>query len=351
MEPHTAGIIPYHIHSPSIGHLILYDFAGQYEHYSSSHAAVLENVLSAEGSLILIVVDISKPKQKIDQELHYWHSFALNQCTHCSKIPPIILIGSHADMAKSNEQRNFSLSISRLPHLSTNVTLDCTRKSSQGLTYICSCISTLSKQHHHLFSVSAQAHFMYRLLKQSFKDRAACKFSEILCMTSREENQSLRKNGLLPTDLESISQHLSMFNKQGHVIFLKNSSDVTNSRIIIQKHVLLSEINATMFAPKHFESIYKDFGSTGIVALSRVQQTFPHYDPDMLMSFMTHLDFCYKLEEADLAIIGYGQHEADTYYFFPALVNINCPIKHCQTVTKNGYKFGWCLQCKGGHYL
>ena len=350
VEPHTAGIIPYHLHSPSIGYIILYDFAGQYEHYSSSHAAVLENTLSAEGSMIMIVVDISKPKQEIDRELHYWHSFVLNQCTRSSQIPSIILIGSHADVAKASGQQNF---VSKLPHLSTNVTvtLDCTRKSSQGLNKICSFISTLSKRHHQQFNVSAQTHFMYRLLKQNFKDRVACKFSEILCMISQEENNALKKNGLLPTECELISQHLSIFNKQGQLMFLKNTSDIANSWIIFKKEVLLSEVNATIFAPEHFESIYKDFGSTGTVALSRVKQAFPRYDPDMLMSFMTHLDFCYKLEEADLAIIGCGQYEADTCYFFPALVNINCPMKNCQTITANSYKFGWCLQCTSGHYL
>ena len=56
VEPHTAGIIPYHAHSPKCGRFILYDFAGQYEHYSSSHAAILQisNVLMAILSLSLL---------------------------------------------------------------------------------------------------------------------------------------------------------------------------------------------------------------------------------------------------------------------------------------------------------
>ena len=87
------------------------------------------------------------------------------------------------------------------------------------------------------------------------------------------------------------------------------------------------------------------------LALSCVQHSFSQYDPDMLMSFMTHLDFCYKLEEEDLAIVGCGQHEMDTYYIFPALVIVNRPIKNCQTIIENGYKFGWCLRCASGHYL
>lgn len=42
VEHHTAGIIPHYIKTTDCGNIDFYDFAGQYEHYSSSHAAVLE---------------------------------------------------------------------------------------------------------------------------------------------------------------------------------------------------------------------------------------------------------------------------------------------------------------------
>ena len=70
VEPHTAGIIPYHAHSPSSGRFILYDFAGEYEHYSSSHAAILENLQCTKNDLIFIVVDISKAREKLVIELN-----------------------------------------------------------------------------------------------------------------------------------------------------------------------------------------------------------------------------------------------------------------------------------------
>ena len=43
VEPHTAGIIPVPIRTPH-GCIIMYDFAGQNEYYSS-HAAICENVM------------------------------------------------------------------------------------------------------------------------------------------------------------------------------------------------------------------------------------------------------------------------------------------------------------------
>ena len=44
VPPHTAGIIPTEYYSKHFGRILLYDFAGDVEYYSS-HAAILENVV------------------------------------------------------------------------------------------------------------------------------------------------------------------------------------------------------------------------------------------------------------------------------------------------------------------
>ena len=159
VEPHTAGIIPYHAHSPSCGRLILYDFAGQYEHYSSSHAAVLENLRCAEGDLVFIVVDISKSKEQLVKEVQYWDSFVSNQYHQEIEKPTAVIVGSHFDVAKFQGKETLSQALSTFPHLNTSMTLDCTRKSSPGLTQVCGHISNNARIRHQLFSVSAQAHF------------------------------------------------------------------------------------------------------------------------------------------------------------------------------------------------
>ena len=118
-----------------------------------------------------------------------------------------------------------------------------------------------------------------------------------------------------------------------------------------KKEVLLSEVKGLIFAPKELKSDYKNFGSTGVVALSNVAGVFPQYDIHMLMSFMTHLDFCHQLQEADISAMGVNHHETqylkqETYYFFPALVNTEYPPETCETIIENYYKCGWCLHCK-----
>ena len=53
--PCTAGIIPYKLQHRILGNIILHDFAGHSEYYSS-HSAVIENLLRGSAGVFLIVV-------------------------------------------------------------------------------------------------------------------------------------------------------------------------------------------------------------------------------------------------------------------------------------------------------
>ena len=57
----TAGIIPLHVESKvnEVGNMIIYDFAGQQEYYSS-HAAVLERIMRNSAAIFVCIVDLSQ---------------------------------------------------------------------------------------------------------------------------------------------------------------------------------------------------------------------------------------------------------------------------------------------------
>ena len=357
VEPHTAGIIPYHAQNPSFGRVVMYDFAGQHEHYSSSHAAILEKLRCAHSDLVFIVVNISRPKEQLVKELKYWDSFVLNQ--YGQEKPSVIVIGSHFDVAKQQGEQNLSQALSEVSrdHLSTFITLDCTRKLSSGLTEICKQISTHSKHHHEIFNVCAQVHFLNRLLREKFEDKIACQFYEILNLIGHEDNAALRRNSLLPFTTDSLSNQLSKLSEHGEFLYIENSEDIKRSWIIFKKEILLSELNGSIFAPKEFESVYKDLSSTGVVALSKIEEAFPHYNHKMLMSFMNTLDFCHEIDKSDLSIIRNSDYDdqqilgQEQYYFFPALVSTDNNTESCQAITKMSYKFGWCLCCKGNIFF
>ena len=64
----TAGIISLHVDSKvnEVGNMVVYDFAGQQEYYSS-HAAVLERIMKNSAAIFACIVDLSQCMDKISE--------------------------------------------------------------------------------------------------------------------------------------------------------------------------------------------------------------------------------------------------------------------------------------------
>ena len=101
----TAGIIPVHVESKvnNLGNMVIYDFAGQQEYYSS-HAAVLERIMTNSAAIFLCIVDLSQHMDKISESIHYWISFIENACSSAQGSSHVIIVGSHADLVKSSQE-------------------------------------------------------------------------------------------------------------------------------------------------------------------------------------------------------------------------------------------------------
>ena len=195
------------------------------------------------------------------------------------------------------------------------------------------------------------------MLQEKFKDKIACQLFEISDALFQEENDMLIENDLLPLNLTSISNDLHALCNHGQLLYLNDSRSIKDSWVIFKIEVLLSEINGTIFAPNTFELAYKDFGCTGIVALSKIRHTFPQYDPQMLINFMIHLHFCHVVDNSEALTISRGKltlssqgDNTEKYYLFPALISVDCPTESCKLITtEKSYICGWCLQCKTLH--
>ena len=101
----TAGIIPLHVESKvnELGNMVIYDFAGQQEYYSS-HAAVLERIIRNSAAIFVCIVDLSQCMDKISESIHYWISFIENACSSAQGSSHVIIVGSHADLVKSSRE-------------------------------------------------------------------------------------------------------------------------------------------------------------------------------------------------------------------------------------------------------
>ena len=95
----TAGIIPLHVESKDnkVGNMVIYDFAGQQEYYSS-HGAVLERIMRNSATIFVCIVDLSQCMDKISESIHYWISFIENACSSAQGSSHVIIVGSHADL-------------------------------------------------------------------------------------------------------------------------------------------------------------------------------------------------------------------------------------------------------------
>ena len=107
VKRHTAGIVPNKLEDKNLGNVIIHDFAGQKEYYSS-HAAVLENLLLNSGAVFVIVINLT---QDLLRQVRFWSSVFVNECQrNVSSECHLIVIGSHADEVREGlEQKLFQL--------------------------------------------------------------------------------------------------------------------------------------------------------------------------------------------------------------------------------------------------
>ena len=358
VELKTAGIVPVHVENAKEGHIIMYDFAGQHEYYSS-HAAVMESMASAPGSLVMIVVDLSRDREEIAQGLNYWTSFIHNLTGQSTTKPQLVIVGSHADVVKAGgEQPSSKLSevCQDLNDLSatSKVALNCKRLASSGLNCLFDLISSHAKKFQKRFDLDLQAYFVNAVIKQSLSDKIACHFSDIVKLTSSDDNAHLRRHDLLPEGDEDLAHHLTTLSEHGQILFLRNAQDISKSWVILNKEVLLSEINGILFAPAYFKQHQHVSTSSGVVSFSKLKAVFPTYDTTMLTSFLTHLEFCQKVTECEASLINGHRFDSSSlkpekYFYFAKLVTNARPDDVMKSIETSHYKCGWFLYRKHNH--
>ena len=93
---------------------------------------------------------------------------------------------------------------------------------------------------------------------------------------------------------------------------------------------------------------------------SKVASVFAEkYNIDMILSVLTLFEFCHKINDSftlsliadndpsrdSATAIATGDEFSESYYFFPALVRVECPTDVWKSSGPDQYQCGWCLQC------
>ena len=165
-------------------------------------------------------------------------------------------------------------------------------------------------------------------------------------------------NDLLPRTVEEIAAVCDKLNARDHILFLKNSNALEKSWIILNQTVLLSEVSGTIFAPEGFREHCKLASSTGVVPLSKITAKFPKHNSEMLVGFLTHLEYCHEIADDEITQLidktkqtttseteAANSTERERYLFFPGLVALDAPAKAWEPQPQFLQHCGWILQC------
>ena len=336
-EPLTAGIVPHHLESNEIGNIVLYDFAGHPEYYSS-HEAVLENLMLKSPAVFIILIKLTDKLEDIDKQLYYWAGFLENVGYRMSKKSQVIVVGSHADKRGAENGINLikRIDIQRIiehHEYKDFVAVDCHSKDGVGFDEFVMCLSESTKAVVNASdSISFYCHVLYAFLKTKL-DQVAITLDNLLQRIQVENEPSL------PPNESVLLEFLTILSDKGLIMFIRNTDSI-NSWVIINKTSLLKDINGTLFAPSYFKEYRSTLANnTGIVPVSVLSDVFPQYDTDMLVGFLKGLEFCHEIDENTLKIITTNlSSSSEKLLHFPALVS----AEPSSEVTDG---FGWCLWC------
>ena len=348
--PCTAGIIPYKLQHRTLGNIILHDFAGHSEYYSS-HSAVIENLLQGSGGVFLIVVNILE-KEAVKQ-LHQWLTVVRNEAQKALNQCHVIVIVSHVDeIINPFEKRRRKEEIQEIivRERCDSVFLDCRKLGGSGVdsffkksSIACESIRSTSGR-----NLSLYCHMMYGLLEER-KENILTLYD---VMSAGKDNNDY----VIPDKREDVLDALHSLQSTGLISVLKSEDKIW---VVVNKGILLTEVDGILFAPKTFKEHVDIASNTGIVSVFGLTRLFPEYDPDMLICFLKNMELCQELDPSFLRMTNLiagdreetgdsaseTQRRGERLLFFPCLLSTDVHKK----MTSEVYQFGWCLQCTREH--
>ena len=360
VKERTAGIECHTIHSSRIGHLSLHDLAGHGE-FHNSHDTVIRSSMSALAlGMFLFVVHLGACLEDLKRTVSYWLSFIQSQVCMESSAPvakPYLLaVGSHADSVKTKREleekerivRSFCQDAENVDFVDY-VTVDCRYSESPSLTQLrAHILATHDKLQERVPEVSFQSHCFHVYLVSECGSKPGLQLKSL--MTAIEVSVFSSKD-FLPSTLEALHEACGNLNKRGVTLYIQTQS-TESSWIIIDKDALLREVNGSVFAPADFTE-HKSLTQTGVVPFSKIQSSFPQFDPHLIADFLVHMEFCREIREEDLLNLvteAHTEYGREQHFLFPALTQ-QSPPRDLWQPQPHQYSCCWVLQCLEQHYL
>ena len=345
----TAGIIPTKLQHKELGNIILHDFAGHSEYYTS-HTAVIENLLQGSAAVFVVLVNIME--EEATKHLQQWLTIVTNEVHKALNECHIIVVISHVDKMTdtvTKKRRQSELQQIIRERFDTHVSIEYLDCRKLGGSSIDSLLSNLSSACQSICNtngrkLSLYCHMMYGLLEESKQN--------ILSLPDIVSAAQTNENYILPDTGEEVLEILSSLHSTGLISLLKSTDDPNKVWVVTNKQILLAEVDGILFAPKSFKQHCDIASNTGIVTVSALAELFPCYDPDMLICFLKNMALCQEVNpqflETITNLIAKGtNNDKEKFLFFPTLLNIDRP----DNINQQVFQFGWCLQCTKDYHF
>ena len=360
---HTTGIVTTTFSSKIYGDVKFFDFAGQPEYYAS-HDGFLHSILKNVPPTVLILVNLTESKKKIQNRVHYWINFIENRCVTFNDATHIIIVCSHADVLVSKGDDPLE-KVSKLHQSITSefedkklvlkdfLHINCTLSISEEMVRLQQALKDSTNELHEEGVMHFNSHCFYVLLLQTFKD---CKvitlghiISKLKLMSKDSDTSPLF---LVHSDRNAVIQMSKELDDKGHIMFIEHPFVIDKSWLILDNQPLLHDLLGTLFAPSSFPQHRPLSYSTGVVPLSLFKKYFGEqdsYTANMLLTFLTRLEYCREIMDKvllDSIVKQEGYLQTEKYFFFPNLVSLTRPDDKWSTGSRYSYQCGWLVQCK-----
>ena len=351
---HTAGIIPCIYHSKHYGRVLLCDFAGDPEYYSS-HAAILENLASSRkgSNIFLIVVDLSSAT--VESSLHYWASFIQQQKFSVRNLS-LGVVGSHHDVATIEAVHENTKIIHQFCQsfgnefslLSTSfISIDCRKPRSRGIDALQKLISSHAKDSE-FYRLSEEASVLLGLLEKDFSYVTACPIHTIL--------SHIKESGVcLPDTAKTLLPIISELHEIG-VLLLLGDHTKGDYHVVLKSSKLTNEVHKLLFSKDAISSLIKLFklpknvSVAGIIPETDLSRILPSY---ITKECLLALQYCQELKHKDVGAFP-SLSESDSleqsFLFFPALCSLNSSDISWDTPAHFSYGMGWLARCTESHH-
>ena len=366
VKERTAGIECHMIHSSQIGHLSLYDTAGHGEFHNAHDTVIRSSVSGQSSALFLFVVHLGASVEDLKRTVSYWLSFIQSQVSVESSAPVakpyLLVVGSHAEHVQSKQDlqekermiETFCKDAENIDFVDY-VRVDCRYSESSSLTQLRGHIlATHDKLQKKVPQVSHRDQSVHVFLVSECGSKPGLQLKSLMAAIKCSESF---RNTVLPPTIQSLHQVCSNLNRRGVTLYIQTQS-IESNWIIIDRDLLLREVNGSVFAPDGFTE-HKSLTQTGVVPFSKICTAFAQLietketDPQLIVDFLVHMEFCREITEEDLLQLvteTHTEYSSERHFLFPALTQ-QSPPRDLWQPQPHQYSSCWTLQCLDQHYL